>query len=319
MGEQRALVTGGGGFIGSNLVRGLLLEGYSVRVIDDFSTGKRENLAAIEGEIELLEGDVTDPRLLARAARDISIIFHEAAIPSVARSVADPKQSHEANATGTLAVLLAARDAAVGRVVYASSSSVYGGIDRLPLHEELPAVPLSPYGVSKLAGENYCRAFTRTFGLATVSLRYFNVFGPRQDPASEYSAVIPRFAKALLSNTSPAIFGDGDQSRDFTFVDDVIQANLLAGRADEAAFGKTFNVAQGGRHSLNELLAMLREITGIWDVPASYADPRRGDIRHSQADITLARRVLRYEPRVTFEEGLRRTVEWLSTRDGEGS
>jgi UDP-glucose 4-epimerase len=312
MRRERALVTGGGGFIGSNLTRGLLAEGYRVRVFDDFSTGREENLAEVAGDVDVVEGDVLDGHILERAARAVDVIFHLAAIPSVSRSVLDPMRSHQANATGTLAVLVAAKEAGVGRVVYASSSSVYGGIDALPLHEELPTLPISPYGVSKLAGENYCRAFTMSFGIPTISLRYFNVFGPRQDPTSEYAAVIPRFATALLARASPVIYGDGDQSRDFTFIDNVVRANVLAARAGEDAFGRSFNVAHGTRRSLNELLATLRSIIGIVEPQVTHAPPRPGDIRHSQADISEARRVLGYDPTTSFEEGLRRTVEWLA-------
>ena len=227
------------------------------------------------------------------------------------RSVDDPMRSHEADATGTLAVLIAARDAGVERVVYAASSSVYGGAATLPSHEDLPAVPRSPYAVAKLAGEHYCRAFTATFELPTFSLRYFNVFGPRQDPASEYAAVIPRFATAMLRGEAPVIYGDGTQSRDFTYIDNVVDANLCAATAGSDAFGRTFNVAQGGRYSLLELVSLLAGIVGVPDVHPTFEDERPGDVKHSQADISAARELLGYDPRVSFEEGLRRTVEWI--------
>jgi len=306
------LVTGGGGFIGSNLARALLAAGHEVRVIDNFATGRRGNLAGVERDVEVIDADVLDRTALDKAIDGVSVVFHQAAIPSVSRSVADPLRSHEANATGTLAVLVAARDVGVDRVVYASSSSVYGGAAALPVHEELPTRPISPYAVSKLAGEAYCRAFTATFRLSTVSLRYFNVFGPRQDPTSEYAAVIPRFVTALLAGTSPVVFGDGEQSRDFTFIDNVVQANVLAAGAGDEASGRAFNIAHGDRRSLNQLLEALRSIIGS-DLQATYEDPRPGDVRHSQADLTAAREVLGYRPGVSFEEGLRRTVDWLSS------
>ena len=311
MAEESVLVTGGAGFIGSHLVRGLLRQGHAVRVIDDYATGRIENLEDVRGDIDLVESSLLDSAALARAVRGVTVVFHEAAIPSVARSARDPMRSHEANVTSTVALLNAAREADVERLIYASSSSVYGGIDALPVHEELPTVPVSPYGASKLAGEQYCRAFTRTFGFPTISLRYFNVFGPRQDPTSEYAAVIPRFALALIREQPPVIFGDGRQSRDFTYVDNVIEGNLLAARASEEAFGGVFNVAQGGRHTLLELLVMLESMLDVGSAPPQWEAPRAGDVRHSQADVSAAGRLLGYRPLVTFEEGLRRTVDWL--------
>jgi UDP-glucose 4-epimerase len=312
---QRALVTGGGGFIGSNLIRALLTEGYAVRVIDDFSTGRRVNVSGIADEVELIEGDILDVELLRRAAHGVSVVFHEAAIPSVARSVSDPERSHRVNATGTLSVLTAARDAGVERVVYASSSSVYGGTDGPAVHEELPTRPISPYAASKLAAESYCHAFWTTFHLPTVSLRYFNVFGPRQDPDSPYAAVVPRFITALLEGVPPVVYGDGEQSRDFTFVDDVVEANLLAARSDAEALGRPFNIARGGACSLNELLALLHDITGVHLGETTRADQRAGDIRHSRADIGAAGRLLGYDPKVSLEEGLSRTVAWFADRE----
>jgi len=316
MTSKPVLVTGGGGFIGSNLVRALLAEGRSVRVLDDFSTGAAENLDGLAGGLEIIEGSLLDHDAVARAVEGASVVFHLAARGSVARSVEDPIGSHHANATGTLAVLDASRLAGVDRFVYSSSSSVYGGIDALPLHEGLPTVPASPYGVTKLAGEHYCRAFHRTYGFPTVSLRYFNVFGPRQSPDSAYAAVIPRFISALLSGERPVVQGDGGQSRDFTYVDNVVHANLCAAGAPDEALGRAFNVAQGGRYSLMDLLEALRPIVGSGEVEIEWAPPRPGDIRHSQADVTAARELLGYAPEVTFEEGLRRTVAWLAERAG---
>jgi UDP-glucose 4-epimerase len=244
--------------------------------------------------------------------KGVSLVFHQAAIPSVARSVERPDVSFQVNAAGTLAVLMASREGSTNRLVYASSSSVYGGIESLPVTESLPTVPVSPYGVSKLAGELMCRSFTHTFGYPTVSLRYFNVFGPRQDPQSEYSAVIPRFIAAMLDGDRPTVFGDGHQTRDFTFVDNVVEANLLAAEAGDAALGQTFNVAQGRRTSLRDLLNKIGAVLGIADINPEWGPERSGDVRHSHADITAAGRVLGYVPRVDLEEGLRRTVEWLA-------
>jgi UDP-N-acetylglucosamine/UDP-N-acetyl-alpha-D-glucosaminouronate 4-epimerase len=312
MSGQLALVTGGAGFVGSGLVRGLLEAGHQVRVIDDLSTGRSENLQEVVSDIEMVEGSILDPRALATAVADVGVVYHQAAIPSVGRSVEDPMRSHEADATGTLAVLIAARDAAAERVIYAASSSAYGGAASLPTPEDLPAKPLSPYAVAKLAGEHYCRAFTASYALPTISLRYFNVFGPRQDPSSDYAAVIPRFARAMLHGEQPVIYGDGLQSRDFTYIDNVVQGNLRAAEAGSEAFGRTFNVAQGGRHSLLELVDLLAGIVGVQDVRPTFEAERPGDVKHSQADISAAREVLGYEPQVSFEEGLRRTVDWLA-------
>ncbi len=309
---ERCLVTGGSGFIGSSIVRALLERGNSVRVLDNLSTGRRSNLDDVADDVEFLEGSVAHLATMSRACEGVSKVFHEAAIPSVARSVAAPLASHEANVTGTLNVLIAAMQAGVDRVVYASSSSVYGDAESFPVHETFRPMPLSPYAVSKLAGEQYLGAFHASFGLPTVALRYFNVFGPRQDPASEYAAVVPRFVTAALSGGPVTIYGDGEQSRDFTFVADVVQANLLAAEAPPEAFGRAFNVAYDQRHSVNELL---REIRGLVpEVPQpepNHAPPRAGEIRDSQADITAAREVLGYEPKFTFLEGLRLTVEWF--------
>jgi UDP-glucose 4-epimerase len=302
-------VTGGAGFIGSHLAERLCREGSAVRVIDNFTTGRRQNLAPIEGEIELVEGDVRSYERVHHAVRGCELVFHQAALPSVPRSVQDPLTSHASNVTGTLNVLLACRDEGVRRVVFASSSSVYGADPVLPKEEGLPAVPISPYSVGKLAAEGYCRAFFQVYGLETVALRYFNVFGPRQDPLSEYAAVIPRFITAMLEGGSPLVYGDGEQSRDFTFVDNAVDANLRAAEAAGVA-GQAFNVAGGERISLNALLAELRDLMGR-DVEPEYADARPGDVRHSLADIGRARQALGYEPAIGLREGLRRTLEHL--------
>ena len=310
--SERCLVTGGAGFIGSNLVRALLERGHAVRVLDNLSTGRRSNLADVADDVELIVGSVEHLATAGRAIEGVSRVFHEAAIPSVARSVAAPIASHEANATGTLNVLLAARDAGVERVVYASSSSVYGDADELPVTEEARPKPISPYAVSKLAGEHYMAAFHASFGLPTVALRYFNVFGPLQDPASEYAAVVPRFTTAALKGGPVTIYGDGEQSRDFTFIGDVVQANLLAAEAPSEAWGRTFNVAYNDRHSVNDLLREIRALVPDVHQPEPvYAPPRAGEIRDSQADNTAAMEVLRFRPAWTFEDGLRTTVDWF--------
>ena len=300
-------MTGGGGFIGSHLSERLLREGHDVRVLDNFATGRRENLIALEDELEVVEGDIQSYERVNTAVRGCDLVFHQAALPSVPRSVQDPLTSNAANVIGTLNVLLAARDSDVGRVVFASSSSVYGANPTLPKEESLAASPISPYAVAKLAGEGYCRSFAYVYGLETVALRYFNVFGPRQDPLSQYAAVIPNFILAMLEGNSPTVHGDGEQTRDFTYISNVVDANLLAMTADGVS-GKTYNVACGERYSLNQLIQLIREVTGQ-DVEAEYTEPRPGDVPHSMADISLARKELGYEPAVTFEDGVRSTVE----------
>jgi UDP-N-acetylglucosamine/UDP-N-acetyl-alpha-D-glucosaminouronate 4-epimerase len=300
-----ALVTGGGGFIGSHLVRRLLAEGHSVRVLDNFATGRRENLEGVLDEIELIEGDLQSYERVHNAVRGCELAFHLGALPSVPRSIQDPLTSNATNVVGTLNVLLAARDEGVRRVVYASSSSLYGASTELPKREEMHPLPIAPYAVSKLAAEGYCRAFHEVYGLETVALRYFNVFGPGQDPQSQYAAVIPNFIVAALEGRSPIIHGDGEQSRDFTYVDNAVDANLLAADAPEAA-GQAFNVACGERTSLNEIVARIGALSGR-EVEAVHTDPRPGDVRHSLADVSKAREILGYEPAVDFEEGLRRT------------
>jgi nucleoside-diphosphate-sugar epimerase len=304
-----ALVTGGAGFIGSHIAAALMASGARVRVLDDLSTGHRENLEEIGGDLDFIEGSVADEALLNKVLRGVEVVFHEAAIPSVPRSVEAPRQTHVASVDGTFSLLMAARDNRVRRVIYAASSSAYGDQPTLPKAEQMLPDPLSPYAVAKLVGEYYCQVFTRVYGLETVSLRYFNVFGPRQDPASQYSGVVSRFISALLSGERPVIFGDGEQSRDFTYIDNVVAANLSAASAKDAA-GKVINVANGQRITLNQLLAELKDLTGMQDVTAEYREPRVGDVKHSLADITLAREFLGYESKVGLREGLQRTIDW---------
>jgi nucleoside-diphosphate-sugar epimerase len=304
-----ALVTGGAGFIGSHIASALLAEGARVRVLDDLSTGHSENIDEIGGDIDFIQGSVADEELLNKALEGVELIFHEAAIPSVPRSVQAPRQTHVASVDGTFSLLVAARDQKVRRVVYAASSSAYGDQPTLPKSEQMSPDPLSPYAVAKLVGEYYCRVFTRVYGLETVSLRYFNVFGPRQDPGSQYSGVVSRFISALLSGQRPVIYGDGEQSRDFTYIDNVVSANLKAAEASGAA-GKVINVANGMRITLNQLLAEVKDLTGTQGVEAEYLEPRVGDVRHSLADISMARELLGYESQVGLREGLQRTLDW---------
>ena len=308
------LVTGGAGFIGSNIANRLLNDNHTVRIVDNFSTGRRVNIEPFlnNPNFELIEGDICDIDTMKRASQGVRCIFHEAAIPSVPRSVEDPWGSHKANSEGTLTVLTAARDAGVKRVVFASSSSVYGDIGKedegkKPKSESLPTSPLSPYAATKITGEAYCKAFFHSYGLETVMLRYFNIFGPRQDPKSQYASVIPLFATAIRNGKSPIIFGDGLQTRDFTYVDNVVDANILAAEA-EGAGGKAFNIACGGNISVLTLFHAIKEALG-GDVEPRYEPPRLGDVKHSMADISLARETLSYEPKVDFEEGIRRTMK----------
>ncbi len=302
------LVTGGAGFIGSNIVEELVQRGERVRILDNFSTGRRDNLAPFMERIELVEGDLLDLATVRQATEGVDYVLHQAALPSVQRSVEDPLTTHTNNTTGTLNLLLAARDAGVKRLVFASSSSVYGDTPTLPKEESMLPRPKSPYAASKLTGEHYCRVFTEVYGLETVCLRYFNVFGPRQDPTSQYAAVIPLFITAMLQGRSPTVYGDGLQSRDFTYVADVVQANLLAATAPGIA-GQVFNIACGMSHTLLDLISLLNGILDTAITPV-YAAPRPGDVRHSLADITAAQRAFGYRPLVSFEEGLRRTVLW---------
>jgi nucleoside-diphosphate-sugar epimerase len=306
------LVTGGAGFIGSHIVDELVGRREKVRVLDNFATGKRENIAHNLEHIEFIEGDLTDLDTVGRAVDGVDYVLHLGAIPSVPRSVADPIASNEANVTGTLNVLVAARDKGVRRVVYSSSSSVYGDSPTLPKREDMPTSPLSPYAVSKLAGENYCVAFHRVYGLPAVSLRYFNVFGPRQDPQSQYAAVIPKFITRMLNGESPLVHGDGLQTRDFTYVANVVEANLLACQSERAA-GQVMNAALGNCISLLDLIRVLNAILGT-DLEPAFDAPRPGDVRDSQADTTRLQALLGFRAVVDFEEGLRRTVEWFQAR-----
>jgi UDP-glucose 4-epimerase len=310
---SQVLVTGGAGFIGSHLVEGLLERGHRVRVLDNFSTGDAANLADARDDIEVLDGDICDPEAVRRAVRGCEVVFHQAALASVPRSVANPLATHRACVDGTLQVLLAARDARVRRVVYAASSSAYGASRSLPKRETDPTLPLSPYAVAKLAGEQYCAAFSEVYGLETVRLRYFNVFGPRQSPDSPYAAVIPLFLQALSNGESPLIHGDGQQSRDFTYVADVVQANLKAATA-AAVSGNVYNIACGRRTSLLELLGHLNRLLGT-DISPTHGPARAGDIRHSLADIEPARGELGYRPTTDIRTGLQRTVEWWKSRE----
>ena len=306
------LVTGGAGFIGSHLAAQLALLGRDVRILDNLASGHRSNVLALGDDVELVEGDIQSYERVHNAVAGCDVVFHQAALPSVPRSVQDPLTSNATNVTGTLNVLLASRDAGVRRVVFASSSSIYGAEPELPAREDAAPRPISPYATAKLACEGYCRSFTEVYGLETVALRYFNVFGPRQDPRSEYAAVIPRFINALLAGDAPTIFGDGGQSRDFTFVDDVVEANLLAMDAPGVA-GQVFNVARGERTTVTGLLEELGNIIGV-NADPQYAPPRPGEVRHSLAYVGRARRVLGWEPRVGLREGLLRTVEHFDSK-----
>ncbi len=304
--EHLALVTGGAGFIGGHLVEGLLKAGWLVRVIDDLSTGSEQNLAHAMDRIELTRGDIRDADTLERVMDGVEVVFHQAAMASVPRSIARPLLSNSVNIDGTLLVLETARQSGVRRVVYAASSSVYGETEVLPAVETLPATPLSPYALQKYTGEVYCRLYTELHGLETVSLRYFNVFGPRQNPDSDYAAVIPRFVTAALAGKAPVIYGDGEQTRDFIYVENAVQANLLAADADRAS-GSVVNIAAGKRTSLNDLWKNIRRIVDT-DVEPSYAAPREGDIRDSFADLALASDLLGYDPGIGLDEGLARTI-----------
>ena len=309
------VVTGGAGFIGSNIAEALVRLGREVVVFDNFSTGKRGNLAHIEDGLTIVEGSVTSLDDCRKAVEGADYVFHEAALASVPRSVAEPLASNETNITGTLNMLIAARDAGVRRLVYAGSSSAYGNNPQMPKVEDMATAPLSPYAISKLAGEMYCQVFHDLYGLETVVLRYFNVFGPRQDPASEYAAVIPRFITRALRGESFTIYGDGGQSRDFTYVDNVVRANLLACEAPSAAAGQVINAACGDSISLNELAGLIMEITGN-AAPIQYEEARAGDVRHSHADISRAKSLLDYEPAVSFREGLEKVIAWYKADMG---
>jgi nucleoside-diphosphate-sugar epimerase len=304
-----ALVTGGAGFVGSHIASALVESGATVRVIDNLSTGYEKNVEAIGSDIDFVKADVADEQALNKVLSDVELIFHEAAIPSVPRSVDKPTETHKASVDATFKLLLAARDHKVRRVIYAASSSAYGDQPQLPKREDMRPAPLSPYAVAKLVGEYYCQVFTRVYGLETISLRYFNVFGPRQDPTSQYSGVISRFMSALTRGEQPVIYGDGEQSRDFTYISNVVEANLRAAEST-GAVGEIINIANGHRTTLNELLDAMKAVTGKANVSARYEAPRAGDVRDSLADLTRARALLGYEPRVSLEEGLRRTFDW---------
>jgi len=304
------LVTGIAGFIGSSIARALLARGDEVRGIDNYSTGKRENLTEIVHQIDLREADLLDLEAVHKACKGVDYIFHEAAIPSVPKSVLDPLGSNQANIDGTVHLLIAAKDAKVKRVVYAASSSAYGDTPTLPKREDMPPNPISPYAVAKLASEYYMTSFYRCYGLETVCLRYFNIFGPRQDPSSPYSGVLAKFITQMLAGEEPTIFGDGTQSRDFTYIDNTVDANLLAASAPAVlAAGRVFNVATGTRVDLNETFQSLKKITGFKG-NIKYGPDRAGDVKHSLADLSRTEKALGYKPKVSFEEGLRRTVEW---------
>ena len=305
---MRFLVTGGAGFIGSNLVSALVRRGDAVTVLDDFSTGKRANLADVADRVTVIEGSITDLPTVQRATAGAEFVLHQAALASVQRSVDDPVASNRVNVDGTLNVLVAARDAGVRRVVYAASSSAYGDTEELPKHEGMPTRPLSPYALQKWVGEEYCRVFSALYGLDTIALRYFNVFGPRQDPQSHYAAVIPIFVTKLLAHTAPTIYGDGEQSRDFTYIDNVVAANLQACEGD-AKGGQVVNIACGERYTLNELCRSLATLIGV-DLRPQYAPPRTGDVRHSMADVGRAAALLGWRAEVDFRTGLERTVAW---------
>ena len=312
MQSKKFLITGGAGFIGSNLADALIAQGGSVRIIDNFATGYRENLDEISGDFDFIEGDLNDETKLRQALEGVEVVFHDAALPSVPRSVANPKETHEACVNATFKLLLAAKEAGVRRLIYAASSSAYGDQPTLPKIETMLPEPLSPYAAAKLMCEYYCQVFTRVYGLETISLRYFNVFGPRQDPSSEYSGVISRFIDALMTGKTPIIYGDGEQTRDFTYIANVVNANIRAAETTKG-IGEVMNAANGDRVTLNELLEVLKKITGKENVQAEHREARSGDVKHSQADNARARECLDYEKLVGLEEGLRRTIEWWQT------
>ncbi len=305
---EKFLVTGGAGFIGSNICRKLVSQGCFVRVVDNLLTGKKRNLADIIDKIEFIEADMGDPDIARSAMKDIDVVLHQGALPSVPRSVDDPAATHRHCVDATFTLLLAARDAGIKRFVFAASSSAYGDTPTLPKVETMPAHPLSPYAAAKLVGEYYCTVFYTVFGLETVSLRYFNVFGPHQDPTSQYAAAIPAFVTAILKDQPPTIFGDGEQSRDFTYVDNVVEANLLAARAKQTK-GEVVNIACGEAITVNAIIDMINELVGR-DIKPIYTDPRPGDVKHSLADISLAAELLNYKPTVGFKQGLQKAIDW---------
>jgi len=305
---DKFLVTGGAGFIGSNICRKLISDGCFVRVVDNLLTGKKANLAGISDKIDFIEADMGDSRVARSAMKDIDVVFHQGALPSVPRSVEDPASTHKHCIDATFTLLLAARDLGIRRFVYASSSSAYGDTPTLPKVETMLPSPLSPYAVGKLTGEYYCSVFSEVFGLETISLRYFNVFGPYQNPASQYAAAIPAFVTAILNDRPPTIYGDGEQSRDFTYVNNVVEANLLAARAKQTK-GEAVNIACGQAITINAIIAMINELLGK-NIEPVYADPRPGDIKHSLADITLAQNLIGFKPTIPFKQGLQRAIDW---------
>jgi len=311
--KSKYLVTGGAGFIGSHLVEALVKQGQDVRVLDNFLTGKRENIAAFLEDIDLIEGDIRDPGTCKQAAEGVDFVLHQAALPSVPRSLEDPILTNEINIRGTLNLLLASRDLGVKKFVFASSSSVFGDDTVLPKKEGMEGTPLSPYAVTKLVGEKYCQVFSRVFDLPTVSLRYFNIFGPRQDPHSQYAAVIPLFITKMMKGEKPVIYGDGEQSRDFTHVANIVEANRLAIQASEIS-GEVINLACGEKTTVNQLFEDIRQIL-YKDISPIHEDPRPGDIRHSFADITRARKLLKYEPKISLGEGLQETILWYQGKE----
>jgi UDP-glucose 4-epimerase len=305
---DKFLVTGGAGFIGSSICRRLVADGCFVRVVDNLLTGKRSNLADVIDKIEFVEADMGDPEVARSAMNDVDVVLHQGALPSVPRSVDDPAASHRHCVDATFTLLLAARDAGIKRFVYAASSSAYGDTPTLPKVETMPTDPLSPYAVGKLVGEYYCSVFSKVFGLETISLRYFNVFGPRQDPTSTYAAAIPAFVTAILKDQPPTVYGDGEQSRDFTYIDNVVQANLLAARAEKTQ-GEVVNIACGEAITVNAIIKLINELLGK-DVTPNYDPPRPGDVKHSLADITAARALIGFEPVILFRDGLERSIDW---------
>jgi UDP-glucose 4-epimerase len=310
---DKYLVTGGAGFIGSHVAEELVKKGHSVRIMDDFSTGKKENIAPFLDGVELIEADIRDFEACSRAVKGADCVLHQAALTSVPLSIEDPLSTNEINITGTLNLLLASRDAKIQRFVFASSAAVYGDDSRLPKEESMQGVPLSPYAASKQVGETYCQVFWQLYNLPTVRLRYFNIFGPRQDPSSQYASVIPNFVRKMIKGENPVIFGDGEQSRDFLYVSNVVEANILASKTSEAS-GEAFNIAGGERITINSLVQSINEVLDK-EIKPSYSEPRPGDIKLSFADISRARKMLKYDPSVSFREGLRETVRWYKERN----
>ena len=307
------LVTGGAGFIGSHIAEELALRGEKVRVIDNFLTGKRKNLTPFLGKVEFIEGDIRDTKICQKILDGVDFVLHQAALPSVPRSIENPVLTTEINISGTLNLLVAARVARIKRFVFASSSSVYGNDPRLPKEEDMKAEPLSPYALSKLVGEMYCQLFSQIYALSTVCLRYFNVFGPRQDPFSQYAAVIPNFIVRLIKDERPVIYGDGEQSRDFTYVSNVVEANVLAAKAEDLS-GEIINIACGERTTVNNLAERINQILNK-DINPSYDKPRPGDVKHSWAGVSRAEKILNYAPKISFNEGLKRTIQWYKERN----